>query len=156
MNKFWKNFKIIIIDVDIYQRTNQDIFAFPDAEYEIQTELISRGKKKYFIEDKGVLVHQSFLFNTVFLLRLIRKKGPIIGDCYTHPDYRGKSIYPSVINSIAKEVLQNAKNKAVFMVVNQDNLSSIKGIEKAGFKKYSSIYTKRWLFFYFDKNIVTY
>jgi hypothetical protein len=153
VSKFWKSFKIIKIDVVIYQITNQDIFSFPDVEFQIQTELISRGNKKYFIEDKGVLVHQSFLFNTVFILRLIREKGPAIGDCFTHPAYRGKLIYPFVIHAIAKEVLQNAKNKAVFIVVNQDNLSSIKGIEKAGFKKCATIKAKRGLCFYFDKNI---
>lgn len=156
ISKFWKSFRIITIDVVIYQMTNQVILPFPDAEYEIETELISRRKKKYFIQDKGVLVHQSFLFNTVFLLQLIHKKGVVIGDCYTHPDYRGKSIYPSVIHSIAKEVLQNATNKAVFMIVNQDNLSSIKGIEKAGFKKCATIKAKRGLCFYFDKNIKHY
>jgi hypothetical protein len=156
IKRILKSFRIITIDVVIYRRTNLDMVSFPDVEYEIQSKLISRGKRKYFIQNKGVLVHQSFLFNTVFLMRLIHKKGPVIGDCYTHPDFRGKSIYPFVIYSIAKDVIQNATNTAVFMIVNRDNSSSIKGIEKAGFQKFASIYTKRWLFFYFDKNTVIY
>ena len=156
ISKFWKSFRIITIDVVIYQMTNQDILPSPESEFEIQTELVSRRKKKYFIQDNDVLVHQSFLFNTVFLLRLIQKKGSVIGDCYTNPAYRGRSIYPFMIHTIAKEVLQNLKNAAVFMVVNQDNLSSTKGIEKAGFKKCATIKAKRVLCFYFDKIIKHY
>ena len=88
------------------------------------------------------------------MLKLIKKSGPTIGDCYTRPDYRGKSIFPFVLNYITKEIFAEDKKKEVFMIVNQDNLSSIKGIEKAGFRKCASIQTKRWLWFYFDKNIV--
>lgn len=154
--KFWKSFKVFKIDVVIYQMTNQDILPFTDLGFEIQNEVISKGRRKYFIIDNGVSVHNSVLFDKVFLLKLIGKKGSTIGDCYTHPNYRGQSIYPFVIHSIAKEVLLDAKKTAVFMIVNQDNLSSIKGIEKAGFRKYASINAKRWLWFYFDKNIILY
>jgi calcineurin-like phosphoesterase len=50
-------------------------------------------------------------------------------------------------------MLVNNKEKEVFMIVNQDNSSSTKGIEKAGFRKCASIQTKSWFCFYFDKNI---
>lgn len=156
IKRILKSYKFITIDVIVYSMTKEDITAFPDLGLEIKTVSISKGKKKYFIEDKGVLVHQSFLFDAVFLLKLIGKRGPVVGDCYTHPDYRGKSIYPYAIHYIAKKMLIENKKDEVFMIVNRDNTSSIKGIEKAGFKKYASIDTKRWLFFYFDKNIVIY
>lgn len=155
-NKFWKNLKLIKIDVVIYRMTKETMIPFPDLGFEIISELISKRKKKYCINNNGVLVHQSFLYIKVFLLKLIQKKGPVIGDCYTNPEYRGKSIYPFVIQTIAKEVLQNSKKTAVFMIVNQDNLSSIKGIEKVGFTKFASINAQRWLCFYFDKNIKHY
>lgn len=45
------------------------------------------------------------------------------------------------------------KIKEVFIIVNSDNRNSIQGIEKAGFKKYASIKARRWLFFYFKKEI---
>ncbi|MFM9824817.1 hypothetical protein [Flavobacterium sp.] len=156
IKKIFKSLKLIKIDVVIYAMTKKDILPFPDLGFEILIEPISKGKKKYFILDKGVLVHNSFLLDKVFLLKLIRKKGLTIGDCYTHPDYRGKSIYPFVIHFIAKKMLIEAKNSAVFVIVNRDNASSIKGIEKSGCKKIASIEAKRWLWFYFDKNIKNY
>lgn len=156
IKRILKSLKLIKIDVVIYVMTKKDILPFPDLGFEILIEPISKGKKKYFILDKGVLVHNSFLLDKVFLLKLIRKNGQTIGDCYTHPDYRGKSIYPFVIHFIAKKILIEAENSAVFMIVNRDNASSIKGIEKVGFRKYASIQTKSWFWFYFDKNIITY
>jgi hypothetical protein len=155
-NKFWKSFKVFKIDVVVYKMTKEDVLPFQDLGFNIQTETISKGKKKYFIIDNGVSVHNSVLFDKVFLLKLIGNKGPAIGDCYTNLAYRGQSIYPFVIHAIAKEMLIENKNAAVFMVVNKDNSSSIKGIEKAGFRRYASINAKRWFCFYFDKNIILY
>ncbi len=154
-NKFLKKLKLIKIDVFVYRITPVDMLPF-DLGFTIQKEQITKDKKKYFIINNEVSVHTSFLYTKVYLLKLIKKEGPIIGDCYTHPDYRGKSIYPFVINYIAKEIFVENKKTEVFIVVNKDNLNSIKGIEKSGCKKIASIEAKRWLWFYFDKNIVTY
>ena len=154
-NKFLKKLKLIKIDVFVYRITQVDMLPF-DLGFIIQKEQITKDKKKYFIINNEVSVHTSFLYTKVYLLKLIKKEGPIIGDCYTHSDYRGKSIYPFVINYIAKEIFVESKKTAVFIVVNKDNLNSIKGIEKSGCKKIASIEAKRWLWFYFYKNIVTY
>jgi hypothetical protein len=154
-NKFLKKLKLIKIDVFIYRMIQVDMLPF-DLGFTIQKELITKDKKKYFIINNCVLVHTSCLYAKVYLLKLIKKEGPIIGDCYTHPDYRGKSIFPFVINDIAKEMFVENNKTEVFVVVNKDNLNSIKGIEKSGCKKIASIETKRWLWFYFNKNIVTY
>jgi RimJ/RimL family protein N-acetyltransferase len=154
-NKFLKKLKLIKIDVFVYRITIIDILQQADLGFTIQKEQITKDKKKYFITHNGISVHTSFLYSKVYLLKLIKKSGPTIGDCYTHPDYRGKSIFPFVINYIAKEIFLENKRTEVFIVVNKDNLNSIKGIEKAGFRKYASIQTKRWLWFYFDKNIIT-
>jgi hypothetical protein len=40
--------------------------------------------------------------------------------------------------------------KEVFIIVNTDNKSSVRGIEKAGFKLHSKIQAKRFLLFYFN------
>lgn len=152
--KLLKSFKLIKIDILVYRMTKQTVLPFPDLGWKIQNETISKRKKKYFIIDKGILIHQSVLYNQVHLLKLVKKTGPVIGDCFTHTDHRGKSIYPFVIHYIANEILVENTNKEVFMIVNRDNQGSIKGIEKAGFKKYASIQTLRWLCFYFDTNLI--
>lgn len=153
-NKFLKKLKLIKIDVFVYRMTQIDILQRADLGFTIEQEQIKKDKKKYLITYNDISVHTSFLYPNVYLLKLIKKSGPTIGDCYTRPDYRGKSIFPFVLNYITKEIFAEDKKKEVFMIVNQDNLSSIKGIEKAGFRKCASIQTKRWLWFYFDKNIV--
>ncbi len=154
LNKFRKKLQIIEIDVFIYRLTENDLAAFPDIGYTIQTETISKNKIKYFIVEKGISIHNCFLFNKIYLLGLINKKGPVIGDCYTNPDYRGKSIYPFVISYIVNKMVFNENMKEVFIIISKSNLSSIAGVEKTGFKRYASITASRWLWFYFDKNIV--
>ncbi len=155
-NRYLKYLKIVTIDVIVYRIAKEHISPFPDLDFNIQTETLPKGKKKYFISENRVSVHISILFSKLNILRLIQKKGPAIGDCYTNPDFRGKSIYPFVINYISKEIFKENKTKEVFIIVNRDNRSSIRGIEKAGFEKFASIKARRWLLFYFKKDIVEY
>jgi len=150
IKKYLKYFRIVTIDVLVYSMSKEDILPFTDLGYAIQTKILSNGKRRYSIEENGVTVHSSFLFNKLNILRLLQKEGPAIGDCFTNPIYRGKSIYPFMISHISKELLVENKSKEVFIIVNNGNISSIRGIEKTGFKKITSIKTRRWLFFYFN------
>jgi RimJ/RimL family protein N-acetyltransferase len=127
-------------------------YNVPNFKYQIDK---SRKKNKwcYVIKEGNILVHASYLYDTVFLLKLLKKKGPVIGDCYTNKHYRGQSIYPHVINKIALETLKKGVEE-VFIVVNPENMGSIKGIEKAGFNKFASIKGTRWLWFYLKKQVI--
>ena len=156
LSKFWKKLQIIEIDVFIYRITENDLTVFPDIGYTIQTETISKNKIKYFIVEKGISIHNCFLFSNIYLLGLINKKGPVLGDGFTRPEYRGKSILPFVISYIVNKMVFDENMKEVFIIINTSNLSSIAGVEKTGFKRYASITASRWLWFYFDKNIVIY
>uniref|UniRef100_UPI00404AC496 hypothetical protein n=1 Tax=Gelidibacter sp. TaxID=2018083 RepID=UPI00404AC496 len=151
MKKIFKRLRTTNIDVLVYGMSHYIAFEKPDFKFNIEKQWIKK-KCRYFIEDSGKLVHQSYLFEKVFLLKSIGKKGPVIGNCYTNAQYRGLSIYPFVINTIAKETLQT-KAKEVFVIVNRNNINSIKGIEKAGFVIVASITGKRWLWFYLKKSI---
>lgn len=149
--KIKRYLKVKQIDVSIYYLTNQDdIIVLPNIEYEIEQQIISKGVKKYYINFDGNFVHHSFLYKQKSVLKVIGKRGPLIGDCVTHSNQRGKSIYPFVINYIAKEVLSEKKYKEVFVLVANKNSSSIRGIEKAGFKLHTKIKAKRFLFFYYN------
>lgn len=154
--KVLKYLKVIPIDVFVYSMTDKTIFEFNAIGFTIQQEDINANKKKFFIVDNGKTIHQSFLFRKLFLLSIINKEGPVIGECSTIPEYKGKSIYPFVINYIATEELKRNNQKEVFIIVNSDNLNSIRGIEKAGFKLHTKIKAKRFLLFHFavqlDKN----
>lgn len=151
MKKIFKKFRLINIDVYVYVMSNYVEYNVPNFKHVILKEELN-NKTRFYIENLSELVHESYLYSKVFLLKSIGKNGPIIGDCFTNKKHRGQSIYPYVINYIAKEVLENNK-KEIFIVVNRDNSNSIIGIEKAGFNKFASIKAKRWLWFYFNRQI---
>ncbi|HRE78355.1 MAG TPA: hypothetical protein PLL09_11080 [Flavobacterium sp.] len=140
--------KIKKIDVLLYYMTPDFFVQFPSLDFKIEMEKINDNKSKYFIRINNVYVHKSFLFKKLNLLAIINKKGPAIGECSTINEYKGKSIYPFVINYIARDVLKISKE--VFIVVNTDNTSSIRGIEKAGFKLHKRVQAKRFLWFYYN------
>ncbi|HLA56883.1 MAG TPA: hypothetical protein VK623_12325 [Flavobacterium sp.] len=150
IKKLRKYLKVADIDVLIYSMAAADLVALPDIGYEIQKQTLPDSRVQYFIMDHGISIHQSYLFVKLYLLRLIGKKGPAIGDCVTIPEYKGKSIYPFVINHIAHEMLVEKKYPEVFIIVNTDNANSIRGIEKAGFKLYAKIKANRFLLFYYN------
>ena len=151
MKAFFNKLRVKNISVHIYYMDTYKAFK-TYKEYLIQKKKININKIRYFITIDSQNAHESYLFNNVFLLRTVKKKGPVIGDCKTWKQFRGQSMYPYTINKIAKDLLESHINE-VFIVVNQDNSSSIKGLEKAHFKKFASINATRWLFLYFKLNI---
>jgi hypothetical protein len=154
--KYRKYLKVTTIDMLVYAMTQDDIAVAPpilDPGFIVSQATLPDGKKLYSITEKGQTVHKSFVFEKLRLLRLIGKDGPAIGDCYTNEDYRGKAIYPFVINKIARDLLSSGVAE-VFIIVGRDNHSSIRGIEKAGFHLHSEIKAKRFLLFFYSVKIV--
>jgi hypothetical protein len=150
INKILKQFKIIHIDVIIYFLDSNNISEDKNIDYKIENEFINQNKKRFFVTIDGKLAHESYLFKKIFLLKLINKKGPAIGECFTNEEFKGKSIYPFVINHIAREEILKNKQKEVFIIVNSDNVSSIRGIVKAGFTIHTKIKANRFLFFHYN------
>lgn len=149
--KLKRYLKVKDVDVSIYYLTsNDEIINLPEIGYKIESEIVSNSTKKYFINLNEQFVHHSFLYKKKRILTVINKKGPIIGDCITALDFRGKSIYPYVLNYIAKEVLNTTKTKEIFVLVANKNKISIKGVERSGFKIHSKVKAKRFLFFYYN------
>lgn len=154
MKKIIKALKVRKINVFVYHMDSYREFKI-DNEYTIEKVVLNHNKFKYLIKIKNEIAHISFIFKHIYLLKLLNKKGPVIGDCRTIKKFRGMSLYPYTINRIAKEVLKS-NNKEVFIIVNQDNQNSIKGIEKAYFKKIAAINSYRWLWLYFKLSIKTF
>ncbi len=152
IKKFKKFFKVVDIDLLVFVKSERSSNLI-NADLQIESIPTSGGKMKYFIRDGDVEIHKSILFPKVHVLSLIGKKGPAIGDCNTIMSHRGKSIYPSVVDYITNDQLSQGSSE-IFILVNADNSSSIRGIEKAEFRKIASIKAKRFLYFYFEKNII--
>lgn len=154
MKKFLKKFRVTDINVFVYRRATIQDYDLPNFKYKLES-YRENSKWRYIIKDKDKIIHRSYIYDAVFLLKVIQKKGPVIGDCITNKEYRGQSIYPYVINRITNEAIKSGE-KEIFIIVNQDNISSIKGIEKASFIKFASIKAKRWLWIYRDKQITNF
>lgn len=153
LKKILRQFKPSRYDILVYRMRAGDPVAVADPGLACSIEDTPRGGKKYVLTDDGVVVHQSLLFPKLRLLQLLGKTGPAIGDCVTHEQYRGRSIYPFVINRMAVDAL-GAGSTEVFIIVGTDNASSIRGIEKAGFRKMARIRTSRRFGRYWKVNVV--
>ena len=105
-----------------------------------------------FIDNE--LAHTTWLFKNKLLTDQLGEKNVFTaGDSLTNEKFRGKGIYPYVLKFISREA-----EKPIVIYVDENNTSSIKGIEKAGFiKKYSFsmlrlLGIKIWLRKYATKN----
>lgn len=73
------------------------------------------------------------------------KKGDIeIGPCQTKETYRGKGIYPFVLYQILKDYGKRNRNCVAWMIIADNNIASVKGVEKVGFKLDGKVKRNRW------------
>ncbi|MBA7696966.1 hypothetical protein ES703_105624 [subsurface metagenome] len=102
-----------------------------------QRRLFDNGGKVFLAFSEGKLVHIGWLFcsplihEPSFSVR-INQDEAYIGRCDTHPDFRGKNIYPAVLQHIITHAV-GKNRKRCFVATIPTNLASIRGIEKAGF-----------------------
>lgn len=88
---------------------------------------------EYQIANKtGEVVSSAYVIGKIWKFPFIKTKNDIhIGPCITKPEERGKGFYPILLCYISNLYLNSNK----YMIVHESNLSSIKGIEKTGFKR---------------------
>lgn len=111
---------------------------------ELIWKLISLGKCWLFRvrNTAGNVVHQSMLIGWNPKFSFLKKNEYEIGPCYTMEEYRGLGIYPYVLQQITSFMPNNKSSESLgggqslryYMFVAQDNISSRRGVEKAGFK----------------------
>ena len=107
--------------------------------------LISRGNAKivYVKSADSLIMHTSCVMSKCKKFTFMRDNDFEIGPCVTKDEYRGQGIYPRVLNYITSSF---GEDGAVFyMIVEENNTSSIKGIEKAGFEKCGVVQKSRFL-----------
>ena len=64
--------------------------------------------------------------------------------CYVDPSYRGKGIYPYMLVYLARKVFQVQSDNKIYISTDCKNCSSIRGIEKAGFKYWGTLTEYGW------------
>lgn len=82
------------------------------------------------------LIHRSVITPRYFRFPFMGKKDLQIGDTWTMPEYRGKGLASFAIQEIVK--LHKKPGHRFWYVVEEDNIPSIKTVEKAGFVKYGA------------------
>ena len=94
--------------------------------------LSTRGKFKifYVLKDHKI-AHTSYQIPKCGKFAFMKKGDLEIGPCETKDEFRGQGIYPKVINHITSSA--QSTDTVFYMLVAEDNLPSIRGIEKAGF-----------------------
>ena len=96
------------------------------------------GVKEFFVfkdAGNGALGHISWLYyegDPNQTLRLGARECEV-RFCLTLPEYRGRGLYPGALRAIQRYLKQRGFGKC-FICVRDDNVSSIRGIEKSGFR----------------------
>lgn len=111
--------------------------------------MLSKGNFRiyYVTEDtSGIPIHTSYVMGRSFKFPFMEKNTLHIGPCYTAPTHRGRGIYRKVLGAIVKS---NGKDYSkAYMMVAEDNLPSVKGIEAAGFCPVGTVERSRFLKIY--------
>lgn len=96
------------------------LHAFANRHYSLF--LIYHGEK---------LVHRSGVFPRYFRFPFMKSPDLQIGDTWTMPEHRGKGLATFALMKIIESYAES--ERAVWYVVAEDNLPSIRVVEKAGF-----------------------
>lgn len=114
---------------------------------------LKKGAKLFFVFSGKECAHASMvvmdkniasLTDSVFK-KIAREDAGYIGPCYTHPLYRGKGLYPYVLNKICELLKKEGKN-AAFINTKTTNKASARGITKAGFNAIAEVSHLRLMF----------
>lgn len=128
-----------------------------ENEWEIKKEKISlrkHGLKKYILwnpiicpgsftyriyehGNRGKIIHESYVIHKCYKFPFLLGNDIEIGPCYTQEEWRGRGIYAYVLNKINIREL-SARDKS-YMIIDSKNISSIKGVKKAGYVKNSEV-----------------
>ena len=83
----------------------------------------------YVVRCGGAVAHTSYVLSRNPKFAFMQPGDVVIGPCWTHGDFRGRGIYPAVLGRIARD----HAGKRLWIFCGEDNASSRKGIERAGF-----------------------
>lgn len=93
-------------------------------------------KDFFFVEHTGEIQHISWVYYQNDPNRIL-KLGPRdieVKYCLTLPKYRGQGLFPKTLTAIARYYFVRGYER-IFITINADNFSSIRGAEKAGFRR---------------------
>ena len=110
--------------------------ASPSGDPALDARLTGR-RRCYVARVGGVAAHRSWLHFDVLVPSLFGFPAgvPVVGDCTTEPAFRGLRLYPLVLAHIVADLRARGDAASLHVLVAPDNLPSIRGIERAGFRR---------------------
>lgn len=106
-------------------------------------QVMTLGKaQNYYVQSGNDIIHTSYVIPACAKFPFMDRNDLEIGPCYTYPAFRGNGIYPKVLSEICRRRGNNTSS--FYMIVDETNLPSIKGIEKAGFVRCGSVHKSKF------------
>lgn len=101
-------------------------------------QVMTLGKAQIcYVQSGNDIIHTSYVIPACAKFPFMDRNDLEIGPCYTYPAFRGKGIYPKVLSEICRR--RGNDTSSFYMIVDETNLPSIRGIEKAGFVRCGSV-----------------
>ena len=121
---FWKSTNILNEKISIKSFLVRKLFTW-----------MSKGEMLIFsaYNASNQLMHTSYVVPRCWKFPYLHENEYEIGPCHTFSQFRGRGIYPRILRHIVSTV--GTEETKFYMVVNSNNESSIRGIEKAGFSR---------------------
>ena len=89
--------------------------------------------RTYSAYDGEKCIHSSYVVRGKEKFLFLKKEDIEIGPCWTHPDYRGRGIYPYVLAVILRSELSGGGT--AYMIIKDTNIPSQHGVSKVGFTR---------------------
>lgn len=100
----------------------------------------------YCTDDSNRIVHTSYVLHSKFKFAFSKKNELEIGPCHTNKTFRNKGLYKNVVKRITSD--EKFEGQSFFMIVEENNFPSIRGIESSGFKKFGCIKKTKFIKIY--------
>lgn len=113
-------------------------------------ELEGQGQLLAALDAQGRVTSYAFVVFESFYKRVLGEPTatPILSNCLTFPAHRGQGLYPLVLRASLRHLAAQGYSRAIITCA-PDNSASVRGIEKAGFRRVKTIYSliifARWI-----------
>lgn len=132
------------IDLKVFKPSLRGFFLYGEktgiktACIRLLFQVMTLGKAQiYYVQSGNEIIHTSYVIPACAKFPFMSRNDLEIGPCYTYPAFRGKGIYPKVLSEICRR--RGNDTSSFYMIVDETNLPSIRGIEKAGFVRCGSV-----------------
>jgi hypothetical protein len=121
-----------------------------DVNAEYRQELQNDGQLFALLDRSGVVTCYGFVLFDSFYKRVLgeQRATPMISNCFTFPEHRGLGQYPAMIAATCRSLAAQGFERAIITCA-PDNIASVHGIEKAGFRGVKGLHSlvlgSRWI-----------